>query len=862
MKQLFFGLLMSLAVSLGATAAVAPTPPPVIPIPQKLEMSGPKSYLPDRVAVEIPSGLKMETAELNRLLTTFELTVSPIGADFAFRLKNQNGLDAQSYRLEIDDRECVIRASTPTGFFYGIQTLKQLIDRDDKGVYLRQVKIEDRPVLPVRGVYLGLNSVTVTPESMQRIKDLFYAMAELKINTLFLEFSNNVKYNRQHFPKSEAHAFSREQVKELAAYARDLHMEVIPYLQTLSHCPWILANPDNARLLEDPKVKSFYSGWCPNNPETKAFIKDVIEETIELIHPRYFHIAVDEVPWCSFRKCPKCAAQPPSKVLKQHIMDMYSLLKAQGVKTVMWHDQLIEDPNGYNEGTQGWKIVDSLPRDILINVWIYGGKPTRMDSTIAYFRNKNFQVIGGSFLYLDAVQSLSKSLESHHCLGNLMTYWYLVSDWGTPTIAAETMAMTTALAMYGWNPTQPELDKMHFDPVAFMASRWFKTLHQGELSRTTNVALPFNRHLGFRSNEWPGLATAGKLSPLPEQLPSRYGTFNLGPADGNNVVAVSGAPDDGMPRAPINIPIYLKAQNLTFLHACGIPRNNETLNYMTGPVIHPLIGLYTVLYEDRTTQEIQLRYRDRITSWNDRYSPLHAETVYTTETSDHARFMLSAYQWQNPHPEKTIVAVTLKSLNYQQASFALLALNVGNKPQFSRLLEGFRYSSPAEFFKRWVPVVGPGNLANQATYAFTPAVPGKHDSSLTITVPKVGKRNFIKLDMPFQPDPVLTDKSIAFQFTANRKCQIGLYLGDHNYQNYRVGYSYIHSQDDTADAQFTFNGMLKEGGNIAFNQIKQIRLSIYLDAADTPTVIKIGALHWTEETSDVRLNHGSPYREQ
>mgnify|MGYP000850992586 CR=1 FL=1 len=857
-KMIIWGIMPILFFLLTPLVATASEVPLVIPVPHQEEATGKNIYLPEHVTIDMPEGLNTEAAELHKILAAFELTPSSPGAAFAFRLKLQSGLNAQGYKLEVGDHECMIRASAPAGFFYGLQTLKQLMRRNETGVFIPQVTINDQPALAMRGVYLGLNSVNVTPESMQRIKDLFYAMAELKINTLFLEFSNNVKYTRQHFPQSDPHAFSREQVKELVAYARELHMEVIPYLQTLSHCPWILANPDNVKLLEDPNERGFYAGWCPNNPETKKFIKDIIEETVELIKPRYFHIAVDEVAWCSFRKCPKCAGMAPSEVLKKHIMDMYSLLKAQGVKTIMWHDQLIEDPSGYNAATQGWKIVDSLPRDIIIDDWCYRGKRDELNSELDFFTKKGFEVIGSAFYHADGTKLLAECLSSHpKAVGVMMTYWYLASEWGTPTIAPHTMSSTTALAMYGWNPEKPAFDQVNFDTVAFLASRWFKTLRLGEVSRNIALALPFNRRLGFRSNDWPGVTAAGEMQPLPEQLESRFGTFNLGPAAGDNVVAVSGAEDDGRPRAPINIPVYLKAENLSFLQACDIPQNNDQLNYMTGPVSHPLIGLYVIVYNDKTTEEIHLRYRDLITSWNDQLSPLRAETIFTGKSSNGTRIVFSAFQWRNPHPEKLITSIIMRTMSYQRTSFALLGVNARLPPLYNQLCEGFNYGSPAEFLKRWVPVVNPGNLANNASYALTPAIPGKQESLLTITVPKVGERNFLKFDAAFKPEAVLADKCITFNVSANQKCKFAVYLGDKDYSNYRVGYGNVNTSGKPVQIRFSFDGMLKEGGKLSFDQVTQIRLAVYLNASDKPVVVKISPLRWTDSRSDVRLNNGN-----
>ena len=131
------------------------------------------------------------------------------------------------------------------------------------------------------------------------------------------------------------------------------------------------------------------------------------------------------------------------------------------------------------------------------------------------------------------------------------------------------------------------------------------------------------------------------------------------------------------------------------------------------------------------------------------------------------------------------------------------------------------------------------------------------ESLLTITVPKVGERNFLKFDAAFKPEAVLADKCITFNVSANQKCKFAVYLGDKDYSNYRVGYGNVNTSGKPVQIRFSFDGMLKEGGKLSFDQVTQIRLAVYLNASDKPVVVKISPLRWTDSRSDVRLNNGN-----
>ncbi len=855
-KLILFELLIGFAFVLPLAMMAADLQ--LIPAPQKVKFSGEKIYLPSKVMVTGSSDCRKEQQLVTDVLGQFGIKTGS-GASFTFRLScDRKTKHASGYSINVTPDACYIAASEAVGVFYGIQTVRQLFGRDEKGIFIHKVKIMDYPKLKMRGVFLSLRNVTANTKSIDNLKRMFAALAELKVNTLILEFADNIKYRSRKFPKTAKRAFTPQQVKDLVAYARSLHFEVVPYLQTLSHCPWILSNPDNVKLLEDPKNTGWHTAWCPYRPATKAFIKDIIDESIEIFQPKYFHIGVDEVGWGPFNKCPVCKKHSPAEELRDHILYMHSLLKVHGVRAIIYQDELWPSPKSFRlVNIGGSKILDQLPKDIIINVWYYGTDTKYFASQLKFFSSKGFKTIGASFDNPQNTIMMSEQIaKSAGGLGMNMTYWYRAGNWSKYQISDVAASITTLLAAYSWNFERPKPDKLTYDTVSAFMQPWLNNNSELEDLTSQPISVPYNHRLGFKPGSWPGEPSDDSLKALPAEMKIGKTPFSTGPVSSNNILAVSGRPGDGLPAEQVMSGINLKAQKLVFLHSCGIPDNIIALSYLFGAIKKPVIGEYIVEYDDQTSVSIPLRYRDNITSWNSRLSPLFGRRVYVTATAKEHRFMLSSWEWSNPNPDKIITRIKLKTSNYHNASIALVALSARSKPLNNVLWEDFDESSIDALWKRWIMTCS--NIGSQVKTELVDVGGGR---GLKLSLPPITKNSSrINLDCAIALEPSLWDKnnlSMTIQIQDYDSIHTGFYLGNKFFSKYGVTYKNL--KNGTSKVKISRAGLSTEHGALKNSDIQKFRMAFFLKPNSKPSTIIIGPIRLINPILDIPYNNNSWY---
>lgn len=594
-------------------------------------------------------------------------------------LKEKKGsADQESYRLEVDTRKITITSSGQRGMFYGVQTLKQLIQRQDGMPVIPNCEIHDSPQFDFRGVLMVLTKCTANSRTMEGLKRIIDVQARLKQNVLIIEFGGNIQFERRKFPKKTKTAFTKTQVKELIEYARARHLEVIPAFQMLSHCVWILDDPRNAQFLEDPTTTSWGATWCPSNPEVYRFVEDILEETIELFRPRYCLVGLDEVG--AVGKCEKCFGKVPSLLFLKTIRYLHDTLAAHGVKTIMWHDMLLPPGMGTANKVNGYQIIDQIPRDVIIAYWDYGVFDEKSRERLEYFTEKGFSVLGASFANPIGIQSLNTGLATNSkALGHIGTYWYEVVDWSdSRKISPKAWLAQVLGAQYAWNSAEPAIRDIQYDPLLIARRSYGPPAPIVEERDWVPVGLEsvFNERISDEINSWPGYGKGNSLDDIyREKLIRGEIPFWLGDKDKDNVVLLKGAADCKLPAGPAVIPVQRRVDRLAFLHTCNIPYNRDLLEKWMSAATMPSVGRYRINYEDGSSFDIPLLYRWNIMDWNSKTGTFGGQIAYAGKTKDGFRFQLLRLDWKNPFPEKTVRNITFNSAGNNGMSPALFAVS-------------------------------------------------------------------------------------------------------------------------------------------------------------------------------------------
>jgi Glycosyl hydrolase family 20, domain 2/Glycosyl hydrolase family 20, catalytic domain len=332
----------------------------LLPTPQKIEIKNGDCLIDESWAVSCDSALANEGEQLSSRLSDlfgFELPVVHEKCDEAKKVAIvlRDDLDGapESYRLAIDESGIVIRGADAAGVFYGIQTLLQLVQMDDRSC----CEIEDTPVLSVRGIHIDLKYQMLR---FDYLKQLIERLAAYKINTILIEYEDKFEHER-HPDIVHPLALTKSQISELHDIACKHHIQIMPMLQSFGHSEYILRHERYTSVRELPDT---YQQRCPLNPEGLELFKEMALEMMEL-HPtsRYIHIGGDET--YQLGQCPKCRQyieeHGKSELIVKYFNQVIDWVCAQGKIPVVFHDMLIDHP----------EAIDKLDKRVVVGYWEY-----------------------------------------------------------------------------------------------------------------------------------------------------------------------------------------------------------------------------------------------------------------------------------------------------------------------------------------------------------------------------------------------------------------------------------------------------------------------------------------------------------
>ena len=327
-----------------------------------------------------------------------------VGGEGNVRLLTDPSLKSEAYSLEVSPQEIIIKASDNKGFFYALQTIRQLlppsIEREslsDKNLEwsIPVVTIQDEPRFGYRALLLDASRFFIPKENVLRIID---CMSMLKLNTLHFHLTDDngwrveiKKYprltevgawrvDRQDLPfparrnpkKGEPTPvggfYTQEDIREMVAYAAEHHVTIVPEIDIPGHMLAALtAYPSLGCIQKGYQVGTQWGIYsdvlCAGNAACYTFLKDVMQEVIELFPGPYIHIGGDECPNERWKSCEKCQ----SWMRKNHISDEYALqsyvieyvgkyLKKHHKRLIGW-DEILEGGIGREAVIMSWRGV-------------------------------------------------------------------------------------------------------------------------------------------------------------------------------------------------------------------------------------------------------------------------------------------------------------------------------------------------------------------------------------------------------------------------------------------------------------------------------------------------------------------------
>lgn len=343
----------------------------------------------------------------------------------------QGKLGQEGYLLSVDSDGLKICAEAPSGVYYAVQTLLQLLRSTSTGATTPAVEIADVPAYPFRGIYMS----TCGPENLLNLKKFIRKVLPFhKVNTMVLGLGYHFLF-RSHPEIQEDSAFTREQVRMLVDLCRKNNIKLIPLLNCLGHQSWrtarigalLRAYPEFNETPGKQDLKYCYS-WCPSNKRVYAVVYDLLDELIEAFDTDAIHLGMDEV--FEFGECPRCRGKTNAELFAKAVNDLYAHVTGRRkVRMMIWGDRLIDgrktpynDMNGARNGTH--TAMRKIPKDIFLCDWHYHLHESYPSAP--RFDRAGFDYVSCSYKKPDAVDAFmayAAKYGGRHYLGHLDTNW-------------------------------------------------------------------------------------------------------------------------------------------------------------------------------------------------------------------------------------------------------------------------------------------------------------------------------------------------------------------------------------------------------------------------------------------------------
>ncbi len=275
-----------------------------------------------------------------------------------FRKSNRN-LPDEGYAIYVSPQGCILEADSAAGAFYAFQTFKQLIDPKKRTIPC--CEIHDSPSFSWRGLLLDATRTFCPLSEMLRLVDL---SSSLKLNVLHLHLTDDQGWRiaidaYPHLTDSSAQFYTKEDIREVVAYARDRNIIIIPEIDMPGHFVAALASYPQFSCTGGPftipQGEGIFSELlCLGKDEALLFAERVIGEVCDLFPAQYIHLGGDETPLIRWKECPDCQSRMHELGMKEETEllcwfanAMAQVAKGKGKTVIFWNDSIDEqyDPS-------------------------------------------------------------------------------------------------------------------------------------------------------------------------------------------------------------------------------------------------------------------------------------------------------------------------------------------------------------------------------------------------------------------------------------------------------------------------------------------------------------------------------------
>ena len=322
----------------------------------------------------------------------------------------------EGYTLTVLPKNITIRANSAAGLFYGVQTLVQLFPPEIESphttacndVKIPVLEITDYPRVGWRGLMLDVARHFFTVDEVKQYID---KMVRYKYNMLHWHLTDDEGWRieikslpkltsvgawrvektgwfgsfapaKSDEPKNYGGYYTQEQIKDVIAYAKERHVQIMPEIDVPGHSSAALAAYPDLSCFPETDDKHVRDGapfldWntggrpaaimentlCPANENVYDFMDKVLTEVAALFPFEYIHTGGDEAPYTFWEKSPAVKQLMEREGLKNmaEVQSWFGkrvekIILAKGKKMMGW-DEILEGGITPTTGLMSWRGI-------------------------------------------------------------------------------------------------------------------------------------------------------------------------------------------------------------------------------------------------------------------------------------------------------------------------------------------------------------------------------------------------------------------------------------------------------------------------------------------------------------------------
>jgi hexosaminidase len=265
-------------------------------------------------------------------------------------------LDMEGYVLAVNANEVLVAGKTAAGTFYGLQTLKQLVRGEGTAASIPAVEIVDWPAMRWRGVSDDISRGPVPTVDYIKRQLRTFAAFKLNMHSFYMEQTFASSSNPLIGPAGGS--LTPEEIRELVAYARRYHIELVPEQQTFGHLHKALKLEKYSELAETP----YGDVLSPQQEGSYKLVAAWYRELNELFPGKFFHIGADETFELGEGQSREAAkARGVGAIYFEHLNRVREVLKPYNRRLMFWGDIALNHPD----------LIGSIPKDLIVMNWDY-----------------------------------------------------------------------------------------------------------------------------------------------------------------------------------------------------------------------------------------------------------------------------------------------------------------------------------------------------------------------------------------------------------------------------------------------------------------------------------------------------------